>query len=208
MEKKYELLNDDVKTIGSEKTYRIRALKDFLDVKNGDLGGYIAKEENLSHDGNAWVYGNACVYGDAQVYGDAWVYDNARVCGNACVYGDAWVYDDACVCDSAQVCGNACVCGAADYMYIKGIGSQFCGSTAYRAKDDGIGIVCGCFSGNLDEFEQKVRQTHGENKFAQEYQLFIEIIKLHFGECERGKQDGKENNGGNGEGDCTTAKRD
>lgn len=82
---------------------------------------------------------------------------------------------------NACVCGDACVCGAADYLYIKGIGSQFRGSTAYRAKDDGIGIVCGCFSGNLDEFEQKVRQTHGENKFAQEYQLFIEIIKLHFG---------------------------
>ena len=175
MEKKYELLNDDVKTIGSEKMYRIRALKDFLDVKNGDLGGYIAKEGNLSHDGDAWVYGNARVYGDARVCGNAQVYGNARVCDNARVCGDARV------CDNACVCGDACVCGAADYLYIKGIGSQFRGSTAYRAKDDGIGIVCGCFSGNLDEFEQKVRQTHGENKFAQEYQLFIEIIKLHFG---------------------------
>lgn len=31
----------------------------------------IEKEENLSQDGNAWVYDNARVYGDAEVYGNA-----------------------------------------------------------------------------------------------------------------------------------------
>ena len=52
---------------------RIVALRDFGDVKAGDKGGWIEKEENLSQDGNAWVFGNAQVCGDAWVRGDAHV---------------------------------------------------------------------------------------------------------------------------------------
>lgn len=40
-------------------------------MKAGELGGYVEKEENVSQDGNAWVYGNARVSGNAWVYGDA-----------------------------------------------------------------------------------------------------------------------------------------
>lgn len=36
-------------------------------MKAGELGGYVEKEENLDHEGNAWVSGNALVYGDALV---------------------------------------------------------------------------------------------------------------------------------------------
>lgn len=47
---------------------RIKAVAEFGIVKVGDLGGWIEKEENLSHEGKAWVYGNAEVYGDAKVF--------------------------------------------------------------------------------------------------------------------------------------------
>lgn len=40
-------------------------------MKAGELGGYVEKEENISQDGNAWVYGNAEVSGNARVSGDA-----------------------------------------------------------------------------------------------------------------------------------------
>ena len=47
-EKKMVALSD-----GTERTvYRIKALRDFGDVKTGQLGGWIEKESNLSHDGN------------------------------------------------------------------------------------------------------------------------------------------------------------
>ena len=65
--KKYELVDYNEIT----RLHRVKALKDFGSVKVGDIGGWIEKEENLSHFGNAWVYGNAQVYGDAQVYGNA-----------------------------------------------------------------------------------------------------------------------------------------
>ena len=77
-QKKYELLKDDTITAPNGKTlYRIKALIDFGVVVAGSLGGYIEKEDNLAHTGNAWVYGNARVSGNAEVSGDAEVYGNS-----------------------------------------------------------------------------------------------------------------------------------
>lgn len=70
--KKYELTDETIK-IGGHTLYRIKALVDFGNVKAGDIGGRIEKEENLAQDGNARVSGNAWVYGNARVSGDAWV---------------------------------------------------------------------------------------------------------------------------------------
>lgn len=60
MSKKFELTSN-FKVFLGRKLFQIRALISFGDVKEGDLGGYIEKEENLSHDGNAWVSGDAKV---------------------------------------------------------------------------------------------------------------------------------------------------
>lgn len=70
MSKKFELTSNTKIFLG-RKLFQIRAPVSFGDVKEGDLGGYIEKEENLSHDGNAWVSGNAWVYGNAWVSGNA-----------------------------------------------------------------------------------------------------------------------------------------
>ena len=109
MEKKYEMFKENE----IDKLYRIRALRDFGDVKKGDLGGFIEKEENLSHIGNCWVYDNARVCGNACVFDNAWVFGNARVFGNAQVSGEALVYSNARVYGNAQVFGNAQVSGNA-----------------------------------------------------------------------------------------------
>ena len=96
--------------------HQIIALKDFGDVKRGDIGGWIESEDNLTQAGNAWVsgdawvYGNALIYGDARVFGDATVCENALVYGNARVYGNAWVCENARVYDNARVFGDALVC--------------------------------------------------------------------------------------------------
>jgi hypothetical protein len=46
---------------------RVRALRDFGDVRAGDIGGFVDSEENLSHDGLCWVSGKAKVCGNADV---------------------------------------------------------------------------------------------------------------------------------------------
>ena len=122
--KKYELTEETL-TVSEKTLYRIRAVRDFGSVKTGEFGGYIEKEENLSHFGNAWISGDAWVYGDARVSGNAWasgdarVFGNARVSDNARVFGNAWVYGDARVSGNAwaygevQVAGNAWIYGDA-----------------------------------------------------------------------------------------------
>lgn len=60
--KKYEFTGETKEFLGITMR-RIRAIKSFGDVKAGDIGGWIEKDSNLSHDGNAWVSGDARVYG-------------------------------------------------------------------------------------------------------------------------------------------------
>ncbi len=186
---KYELT--EKKTIGKTTFYRIRALKDFSNVKAGDLGGWIESERNLSQNGDAWVFGNAWVYGNAQVSGNARVCDDAQVFGNAWVCGDAQVYDNAQVCGDAWVSGNARVFGNArvrqtsDYLTIGPIGSRESFTTFYRT-ENGVSVSCGCFCGTLDEFAAKVDETHGDNKHGKAYKAAIEFVKQVMNPAEGG----------------------
>lgn len=58
--KKFELTSEFVTFLG-KKLFRIKALVSFGDVKEGELGGFVEKEENLDQSGNARLYGNAWV---------------------------------------------------------------------------------------------------------------------------------------------------
>ena len=99
--------NFNTKVVNGVTLHQIECVTSFSDVKDGDVGGWIEKESNLSQYGNAWIYGNARVYGNACVSDDARVFDDARVSGNAWIYGDAWIYGNARVSDDARVYGNA-----------------------------------------------------------------------------------------------------
>ena len=70
---KFKLTNDTTTWCG-RTLFRIEAVVSFGNVEKGEKGGYVEKEDNLSHDGDAWVSGDAQVYGNAWVYGDAQVY--------------------------------------------------------------------------------------------------------------------------------------
>ena len=106
-EKKYILLENDTIKVKGHTLHRIQAVRDFGDVKSGDLGGYIEGEHNLSHVGTCWVSDNAKVYGCARVYDDAQVYGNADVFHGAQVYDKARVYGYTEVCGWFQVCGTS-----------------------------------------------------------------------------------------------------
>ena len=68
--KKYELTSE-TKVINGLELHRIKALKSFENIKEGDLGGWIESEKNLSQDGDAWVGGDATVFGNATISGNA-----------------------------------------------------------------------------------------------------------------------------------------
>ena len=113
--KKYKITEETTNVYG-RILHRIEALRDFNDVKKGDKGGFIEKEDNLSQNGNCWIYNDAKVCSLAKVYDEAKVYDNAvvssnaKVYGNADVYGNARIYNNAKVYDNALIFGNAEVC--------------------------------------------------------------------------------------------------
>ena len=109
----YELTDETTTNIYGTVLHRIRATRDLPKhgVREGDLGGWIESEKNLS--GDAWVFGDAWVYGDARVYGYARVFGDARVLDGACVYGYARVLDGARVYGYAHVFGDAWVFGDA-----------------------------------------------------------------------------------------------
>lgn len=64
--KKYELVAGDCLRAPDRTLYRIRALRDFGDVRRRDLGGYIENESALAHDGHAWVQDGASVWAERQ----------------------------------------------------------------------------------------------------------------------------------------------
>ena len=201
MKRKYKLTDETINVNGIT-LYRIEALIDFNDVKKGDKGGFIENEDNLSHDGNCWVYsnakvfenanvfGNAKVYGDAKVFGhakvyvNAWVYGNAKVfdyakvCvdatvySNAMVFGHAKVYGDANVFGYAEVCGDALIKDMSDYIVFKNWWSSGRYFTWTRSNDM---WKVGCFYGTGKELIEK--EYKDSEKSGVEYKRVVDYVE-------------------------------
>jgi hypothetical protein len=118
-DKKYELVPDQQIVVAGTTLYRIRALRDFGNVKAGTRGGFVRSECNLSQQGDCWVADEAQVYDEAvvsdaaqifgcgRVYGHARVSDKGQVLGNAQVFENGWVFKNGLVFDNAKVFGAA-----------------------------------------------------------------------------------------------------
>ena len=150
--KKFELTTEFITNFLGIKLFRIKALVKFGDVKKGELGGFVEKEENLEHYGNAWVSGDAIVSGNAIVTGDA------KVFGYAIVSGDQM------------------------YATVKGFGSNYRDTTFFVTKDGNVCVNCGCFSGTLEQFRKKVKETHKDTEYAKEYLAIADLMEMHFKE--------------------------
>lgn len=154
---KFELVKKNTKIAynsnGEEITlYQIRALRDFtcpfklnpdgeiLDqtlVKKGDLGGYVQKEENLSHEDGCWIFeeaevrDNGRVEGNARLTGRSLVRDNAVVKGYSCLSANAYVWGNAVLDGTTQMKGLVSIGGNSrtnGYVSING-NSQVCGDS-------------------------------------------------------------------------------
>lgn len=122
--KKYDFTSE-TRLYEGRTLHRIVALKDFSDVKKGDLGGWVQYKKNLSQHGKCWVYDDSIVCDNAKVYSNAKVFRNSCIEFESSVFGNAkvenshmvsfsFVSDNAHVCESvitdcAQVFGNASV---------------------------------------------------------------------------------------------------
>lgn len=138
--KKFELTTEFITNFLGIKLFRIKALVKFGDVKKGELGGFVEKEENLEHYGNARVH------------------------------------------EYAMVSGNAIVSGNQMYATVKGFGSNYRDTTFFVTKDGNVCANCGCFSGTLEQFRKKVKETHKDTEYAKEYLAIADLMEMHFKE--------------------------
>lgn len=135
---KFELVKKNTKIAYNSNNeeitlYQIRALRDFtcpfklnpdgeiLDqtlVKKGDLGGYVQKEENLSHEDGCWIFEEAEVRDNGRVEG------NARLTGRSLVRDNAVVKGYSCLAANAYVWGNAILDGATQMKGLVSIGGN------------------------------------------------------------------------------------
>lgn len=162
MEKKYEILKDTKERFLGREVYRIRALKNFSDVKKGDIGGFVGSEKNLSQQGDCWIYDKAVAYDCSEVC------DNAIVKYYVIVGGNAIVGSNAKIKDKNQ------------WFVVENVGSRKDNITFYET-DGVIYVNVGCFNGTLDEFIERVKTTHKGNNFEKEYLQIAELAKIKLG---------------------------
>lgn len=153
MEKKY-ILTEEAKEVGGHILHRIQAMRDFGGVQKGDLGGWVESEENLSHDGDCWIFDNGEVYGNGRVSDDGWVFGNAKIGFNAYISSPR------------------------SYFVQGPIGSRNDFLTCYLDKDKKIYAVTGCFCGSIEVFVKKVKAVHGMNRWAKQYLKAAEMARV------------------------------
>lgn len=130
---KYRLTNETTEHFG-HKLYRIKAVKEIknetMTILPGELGGFIEKEENLSQDGNCWIFSNTYVFDNARVKGNSYVKDSR-------IYGDAVIADNAIVIKSNVDC-SSCICENAVVFDSTVSGQAYIGQSA-TVKDSFVG---------------------------------------------------------------------
>ena len=102
---------------------RVIACKDLYDIKKGEKGGLIEKEENLSQEGNCWIYKRARVFGDAVISGDAVIFDgcvsgNAKVLGKVRVGGKVRISENVKLWSTLYIYINASIENNKDYVML------------------------------------------------------------------------------------------
>ena len=100
--RKYEMTNITMEF--EERTlYRIRALKNFRNVKAGDLGGWVSGEYNLSQEGECWIYDEAKCMDNARMYHNSAMYNNAVMCDFSEIHGCSEMHNYSAMLDNSRM---------------------------------------------------------------------------------------------------------
>lgn len=153
MKKKYKILKSNEKILSGRILHQVEALCDFSDVSAGTLGGFIEKEENLSHKGDCWLYDNSAVYDNARLQDNAILCNTAIVCENAIVGGGSILQNESLVYGHAVLSGEIIVSGGSiicdDVKLIGGpieINSAFIKGDARLQKTSDVFVVSNIWS--------------------------------------------------------------
>lgn len=109
--KKYEL-TDKIRHFWGHTLHQIAALKEFTlrdgsTVYEGDIGGWIESEENLSQDGTCWIDPTSKVFDVSKIEDDAYIHEYSSISKGSIIFGEADIEDseieESSVCDCAYV---------------------------------------------------------------------------------------------------------
>ena len=164
---KYELIEEESNIYGYDKVYRVKALKDFGDVKIGELGGIVTDRWNLSQEGDCWIgeyvklVGSSTRVKDNAVIKGAITVEQSEISGNVKIHGRGLI-------DKSVITNNATII-VRKHLYIGtdvhiGGSSIIEGNTCYLSDGveiSGLAHICAnidlrgniCIGGNAKIFD-------------------------------------------------------
>lgn len=114
---------------GKQKRTMYGVVSQIRRLSDGKLGGWIQKEENLSHKGNCWIRESVVVSDEARVSENAQVFNNVYIVDHAQVSGHVSVGGHTVITGHAQVYGDCRVFGG--HIHIGGHSQVYGGSHVY-----------------------------------------------------------------------------
>lgn len=114
-------------------------------------------------------FGEHCRFGERCSFGEFCSFSKFCSFGEFCRFGERCNFGKCCIVEGQYT--------MLDYVKFDRFGSENRATYIYLT-DKGLYVRCGCFAGPIDAFASKIKDTHGDNQYAKEYLMMIEIAKL------------------------------
>ena len=138
--------------------------------------------------GEECSFGRWISFGELCIFGRQCSFDKQCRFGRLCSFGERCRFSELWLCSFGEQCSFGGGCKVENNKEIKemikfeGFGSKHRCTYFFKLTDGRIYVRCGCFAGYIDEFREQVKETHGDNKFAKEYEAVADLAEMHFGD--------------------------
>lgn len=128
----------------------------------------------LCNFGEQCRFGERCRFGGWSSFGRLCSFDEQCSFGSWCSFGERCRFGGQCKVENNKE--------IKEMIKFEGFGSIHRCTYFFKLTDEQIYVRCGCFAGYINEFREQVKETHGDNKFAKEYEAVADLAEMHFGD--------------------------
>ena len=142
--------------------------------------------------GKCCSFGERCNFGEWCSFGECCSFGEWCSFGWCCSFGERCSFGEDCSFDVGCSFGERCNFGERckvendkelkRFLKFEGFGSERRCTYFFLLTDNTIYVRCGCFSGYIDEFRSKVKETHGNSLYAQGYFKVADLAQWYFEE--------------------------
>ena len=140
-------------------------LEDFKNFEKDDNGRTICPSGDYR---GMKQFPNQCSFGEWCSFGEGCSFGKDCKVGEGCSFGE-W-----CKVENDKELKR--------FLKFEGFGSERRCTYFFLLTDNTIYVRCGCFSGYIDEFRSKVKETHGDSLYAQGYFKAADLAQWYFEE--------------------------